>query len=196
MSQSDQDRVRLAEAMGWKRVTEGEQAWWPAPYVIERIKKEHPDSIAFDYVGFDSLPDPLTDANDDYAVLEWMRTMPFQNGDWQRINPINLPMTNYRIGDYARAALKVLKRMKREDEQLRNRFLPAADGREPFYCGACRACGHIHCAHPDECGALDDPAADRLGEVKIIPPDEIPEHIEQEIEDHITQSEKGAPGED
>ena len=26
---------------------------------------------------------------------------------------------------------------------------------KPFYCGACRATGLIHCAHPNECGAMD-----------------------------------------
>lgn len=49
--------------------------------------------------------DPFTDANNDYAVLEWMRENhleEFQNVlDGQRA-------WHYKIGDYARAACKVL----------------------------------------------------------------------------------------
>ena len=104
MTLPNHNRIKLAEAMGWKwdtsmrpRDFEGFPDWqcW--------IK---PDGDK--WFGSGRMPDPETDANDDYAVLEWMRTMPFENGDWQRINPIDLPMTNYRIGDYARTALKVI----------------------------------------------------------------------------------------
>ena len=44
---------------------------------------------------------PFTDANDDYAVLGWMRA----NGGENVIQGYKI---NYRIGDYARAALKVI----------------------------------------------------------------------------------------
>ncbi len=86
--------IRLAEAMGitfdraYKEV-------FPRQYVL----------------GFN----PFTDANDDYAVLEWMRSL--DNNDtqfWQRycdalrdFPEIGLKPA-YQIGDYARAALKVL----------------------------------------------------------------------------------------
>ena len=49
---------------------------------------------------------PFTDANDDYAVLEWMRGQ-----DWPRWALISEGCEycfDYQIGDYARAALKVL----------------------------------------------------------------------------------------
>ena len=74
--------------------------------------------------------DPLTDANDDYAVLEWMREKwkPLQNG-WPSANDTDDQlrwfwfkselcgldgeskyngMCDYQIGDYARACLKVI----------------------------------------------------------------------------------------
>ena len=50
--------------------------------------------------------DPWVDANDDYAVLEWMRTT-----DDKRFSLGHGPygyQCIYQIGDYARAALKVL----------------------------------------------------------------------------------------
>jgi len=53
--------------------------------------------------------DPFTDANDDYAVLEWMRK---SNDTWVEIEQ-HLETTvgdpvEYQIGDYARAAIAVL----------------------------------------------------------------------------------------
>ena len=114
------DRIKLAEAMGWKRINHEDMAWWPAPYVIERIKKEHPEVIAFDYVGLDQLPDPENDANDDYAVLEWARerwrgetlaSFWKDKEQWTAfVFRLNLTWMddgeNYKIGDYARALLK------------------------------------------------------------------------------------------
>ena len=56
--------------------------------------------------------DPFTNANDDYAVLEWMRSKyPDRcdtgiNGDIA--DEFLGIMVYYQIGDYARAALKVL----------------------------------------------------------------------------------------
>ena len=49
--------------------------------------------------------DPFTDANDDYAVLEWMRE---NLTITQRYKFLDENVQNYRIGDYARAALKAL----------------------------------------------------------------------------------------
>ena len=48
--------------------------------------------------------DPFTDANDDYAVLEWMRNNDEPLAGLALCNP----MADYKIGDYARAALKVI----------------------------------------------------------------------------------------
>ena len=93
------DRIKLAEAMGWE--------WKPYPedtmgeltsprgqvvYCTGAQRKYH-------------IPDPFTDANDDYAVLEWMRR---QGRSGWKVYMEDLPMFNYQIGDYARAALKVL----------------------------------------------------------------------------------------
>lgn len=54
---------------------------------------------------------PYENANDDYAVLEWMRKQDFdthQNFAEQLCTDlVNAPL-NYTVGDYARAALRVL----------------------------------------------------------------------------------------
>ena len=57
------------------------------------------------------VPDPFHDANDDYAVLEWMRSsgkrfdMTMRQGEY---GPELFMASKYQIGDYARAALKVI----------------------------------------------------------------------------------------
>jgi len=99
------DRIRrLCEAMGWEPYPTGSDPkfnWWVDP------------KTGKDYDKFD----PFTNANDDYAVLEWMR------GDY-RWGPFKTALIelrkievswhgsqftwNYQVGDYARAALKVL----------------------------------------------------------------------------------------
>ena len=80
------DRIKLAEAMGPR-------------YTASRT------AINFD---------PFTDANDDYAVLEWMRSKYGSNRlglALARLQPSRSKdlSKNYEIGDYARAALKVIK---------------------------------------------------------------------------------------
>jgi len=54
---------------------------------------------------------PLTNANDDYAVLEWMRVQPQSMFDvfmtYFALQDRTLTWT-YKIGDYAKAALTVL----------------------------------------------------------------------------------------
>ena len=59
----------------------------------------------------EQIPDPFTDANDDYAVLEWMRELGVMDDSrieydraWDKLPERG----EYQIGDYARAALKVL----------------------------------------------------------------------------------------
>ncbi len=67
----DQDRIRLAEAMGI--------------HLLDRTNFY-----------------PFSDANDDYAVLEWMRRE-------RKISYRNIGQSYcYQIGDYARSALKVI----------------------------------------------------------------------------------------
>ena len=101
-----ESRIKLAEAMGWvsqPNEPNGEPVWLSPdgedPYYLYE------------------LPDPYTDANDDYSVLVWMR----EHHKWQEFKPAlgklreesiywrNSQFTwMYQIGDYARAALKVI----------------------------------------------------------------------------------------
>lgn len=112
---TDDDIIRLAEAMGWRRIeftsAFGSRWYWAAP-----AQELH-----------DTLPDPRTDANADYAVLEWMRKPALSDDcsdiEWKRwrefvtemhsVGTLDRPgiysgQTIYTIGDYARAALKVI----------------------------------------------------------------------------------------
>jgi len=79
------DRIKLAEAM-------------QIPY------RSNPGGTL--YVG---VPDPFTDANDDYAVLGWARKeWGDQYDNWIDFTYALSGDGNYKIGDYARAALKVI----------------------------------------------------------------------------------------
>jgi len=85
------DRIKLAEAMKLDAHPKGFELY--------------EDGDERKYPGFE----PFRDANDDYAVLEWMR----EHKDWREfrayliVEPIDDGF-NYKIGDYARAALKVI----------------------------------------------------------------------------------------
>ena len=85
------DRIKLAEAMGWTPNRTNEKWTDPATGTSGNRLLD--------------LPDPFTDANDDYAVLEWMRE---NLTITQRYKFLDENVQNYRIGDYARAALKAL----------------------------------------------------------------------------------------
>jgi len=98
------DRIKLAEAMGWKPMSSytnvaGEVTRWRTPdgAMGQRI---------------DDLPDPENDANDDYAVLEWMRAIEEEGLDRDLLHmqfaSQLVHQYEYQIGDYARAALKVI----------------------------------------------------------------------------------------
>ena len=101
------DRIKLAEAMGWKRNGHdfGDNTWTKDNVVAfaPGSRRDH----------YDEIPDPFTDANDDYAVLEWMRD-PEGDGkfhyNWSHFCEIlEEDMTyNHTIGDFARAALGVI----------------------------------------------------------------------------------------
>ncbi len=99
------DRIKLAEAMGWIHETGGGRDWY------------HPsDNRSRCFAN--QLPDPETDANDDYAVLEWMRD--FADADEPKLLRAERALNQlqadamrdwalgYEIGDYARAALRVI----------------------------------------------------------------------------------------
>ena len=97
MSESDQDRIRLAEAMGW---------------VPNRTNEKWTDPVTG--TGGNrllDLPDPFTDANDDYACLQWaikefdpdayLRALTQVVGSYAYLH-------EYRVGYWAQAALKCL----------------------------------------------------------------------------------------
>ena len=99
------DRIKLAEAMGWvsddtKTVHDLGDGY---PTQRTSFHWSHPDHERKRFAH--ELPDPENDANDDYAVLEWMlvKTPDASHG---RIYLGN--KWDYKIGDYARAALKVI----------------------------------------------------------------------------------------
>ncbi len=107
------DRIKLAEAMGWRQFNE----WiWLEPTVSMKFAEglfrrgQH-----IQWSTEDDLPDPENDANDDYAVLEWMRIeftsdqigLALLRLGENAGGPISLSKY-YQIGDYARAALKVM----------------------------------------------------------------------------------------
>ena len=99
------DRIKLAQTIGWK--------WQSTP-------ESHPfdgwDGGQWTNPNGNTLPsvvgckvappfDPLTDANDDYAVLEWLRAKDCEWTAWADVLP---EIFDYETGDYARAALKVI----------------------------------------------------------------------------------------
>lgn len=116
-----EDRIKLAVAMGWERADDefGPDTWIQG--VKGRVIANAPGTCRDMR---DELPNPFTDANDDYAVLEWMRTQDrkmFRKFYWalrdaaknrDYANPgarrFTMAATQYKIGDYARAALKVI----------------------------------------------------------------------------------------
>ena len=138
MSESNQDKLRLAEAMGWKfREGKIDDRYWclsspgagyPDKYHSKWKKPPGQDWQCELCGGGDDTPDPFTDANDDYAVLKWAREnlTPRQFVKFSE-NIANLLIglekkkpfdalcisltTEYQIGFYARAALKVLERV-------------------------------------------------------------------------------------
>jgi len=103
---TDQGRIRLAEAMGWTECRRG-----PRPDMqSSEITKDIDYCWGYkDGKYLQELPDPSKDANDDYAVLEWMRshkdTYPFFASFEGEIGRLKW---DYGIGDYAKAALKVI----------------------------------------------------------------------------------------
>ncbi len=67
---SDQDRIRLAEAMGWR--------WKPSSTDNKIGRWYRPDGNYGDWVHKGDLPfDPFTDANDDYALIRWLNEQGF-----------------------------------------------------------------------------------------------------------------------
>ena len=104
------DRIRLAEAMGWIHTT-----GWSENPMSGKQPFDHWSQRGGKVYGY--LPfNPFTDANDDYAVLEWMRRgdgpattyAKFKDAFRGRYVDLVPRWYLYEVGDYARAALKVL----------------------------------------------------------------------------------------
>jgi hypothetical protein len=98
------NRIKLAEAMGW--------SWKQASpsCVCPEMGRWTYKAMTRDWSTKDELPfDPFTDASDDYEVLEWVRKNWNKNGaNWCSVWFALGHAGSYQIGDYARAALKVL----------------------------------------------------------------------------------------
>ncbi len=84
------EREILAKAMGWKQHPDG---WWSSPRI---------EGCASHGIDADKIPDPYTDANDDVAVLKWMRET-FLHGQGESDQ-----WWDYETGDYARHAIGVI----------------------------------------------------------------------------------------
>lgn len=100
----EKDRIVLAEAVGWTDVRHHSNGMVSAMPPNADPKWQH----------HLELPDPFTDANDDYAVLEWARKQRDIPGWWSEfIEALDeadaLDTLAYQIGDYARAVLAVLR---------------------------------------------------------------------------------------
>ena len=106
------DRIKLAEAMGWTHIhmkyVAMDETSYPFGCVPGNVNDKHLK---------EQIPDPYTNANDDYAVLEWMRerrdSLLADDADvWRKFMAVihegAFCTSLYQIGDYARAALKVI----------------------------------------------------------------------------------------
>ena len=100
-----EERIRLAEAMGWTRIRMKHVAMDGQSYPFACPPADQYSDGKVDPTYRQQIPDPFTDANDDYAVLEWMRERGIEA--WQIVEECEYCI-HYKIGDYARAALKVI----------------------------------------------------------------------------------------
>ncbi len=92
------DRIKIAEAMGWQKAHREIGMWF----------NDAPQYCKEDMRAVGELPDPFTNPTDDYAVLEWMRGITGKRNEAMLGHLRALWSGHYVIGDYARAALKVL----------------------------------------------------------------------------------------
>lgn len=104
---TDKDRIRLAEAMFETEenslvIGKNRELMWltdaEGKAIVETIRP---------------IPNPFTDANDDYAVLEWMLGRVKTSYQYRRVAEelyqINRhSVAGYKVGNYAIAALKVI----------------------------------------------------------------------------------------
>ncbi len=92
---AEQDRIRLAEAMGWR-------------FIRPSLRGKPPnDTTAM------SIPDPFTDANDDVAVNEWASKNLDPDTYFMALTEVvgsYCYLHEYRVGYFANAVLRVLGR--------------------------------------------------------------------------------------
>ncbi len=107
------DRIKLAEAMGWHRDWCGgtSELYSLVPPGHEHVESPPTAISCYFNSWFDgkvcAVPDPFTDANDDYACLQFAK---------EQGNPLWTPFMHhceqechqYTIGDWARALLEAL----------------------------------------------------------------------------------------
>ena len=100
-------RIKLAEAMGWKYDPTKSAHDLGDGYPTQRTSFHWSHSDYEKKRFAHELPDPFTDTNNDYAVLEWMRRE--GNKDWwQFAHETSSEQNQYKTGNNARAACKVL----------------------------------------------------------------------------------------
>lgn len=113
----ESERIRLLEKMNRIRL---------AMFIGWTAAEDHSDNPEWRGMAFSpngsgpmSWPNPFEDANDDFAILERMRKLGKKHGVWNYQNADSVKWMraisdfckfarDYQIGDYARAALKVL----------------------------------------------------------------------------------------
>lgn len=100
------DRIKLAEARGYRRHKYSSVPMWESPSQEITVKNK-PTIVHGPWLRENELPDPENDANDDYAVLEWILKddKPF---NMAMIKHLEWSAWEYKVGDFARAALKVI----------------------------------------------------------------------------------------
>ena len=97
----------------WEQVPENEGGFWRDEFTDNyKFRRKLPEPVQQGWI-LDGksrvLPNPYEDANDDYAVLKWMQGRGWFNvGCIARHTTLSAEMFCYQVGDYARAALKVL----------------------------------------------------------------------------------------
>jgi len=85
------DRIKIAEAMGYAFIPLTDS--WLTPCGKRTVKK---------------LPDPFTSADDDYACLDYFRINKNDGVDHFIVEIERGWQSEYQIGDYARACLRVI----------------------------------------------------------------------------------------
>lgn len=102
---NEQERLLLAESIGWNLEYNKD---------VKRDMWQSPDRRSW-YSDLKQAFQPETDANDDYGVLEWVRVIEEEGLDREMLHMRFAAelcglksMYDYRVGDYARAAITVL----------------------------------------------------------------------------------------